>query len=103
MSFYERLVRETAADREFLVSAPVIRRCLDGEVSRQQYLAFLQEAYHHVRHTVPLLMAVGSRLPEQLDWLRGELREQHRRRTTGETRRPAIQPEGTELHVHGAG
>jgi len=73
MSFYERLVRETAADREFLVSAPVIRRCLDGEVSRAQYLAFLQEAYHHVRHTVPLLMAVGSRLPEQMDWLRGEI------------------------------
>jgi pyrroloquinoline quinone (PQQ) biosynthesis protein C len=73
MSFCERLALETAADREFLVAAPVIRRCLDGEVSRQQYVAFLTEAYHHVRHTVPLLMAVGSRLPEGMDWLRQEI------------------------------
>jgi hypothetical protein len=26
-------------------------------VSRPSYLAFLREAYHHVRHTVPLLQA----------------------------------------------
>jgi pyrroloquinoline quinone (PQQ) biosynthesis protein C len=31
---------------------------------------FLVEAYHHVKHTVPLLMACGSRLPARLEWLR---------------------------------
>lgn len=36
----------------------------------QTYQSFLIEAYHHVKHTVPLLMACGSRLPERLEWLR---------------------------------
>jgi pyrroloquinoline quinone (PQQ) biosynthesis protein C len=39
-------------------------------VSRDSYRAFLTEAYHHVKHTVPLLMACGARLPERLEWLR---------------------------------
>ncbi|MGD9954198.1 MAG: TenA family transcriptional regulator, partial [Burkholderiales bacterium] len=41
-----------------------------GQVTRDQYLAFLGEAYHHVKHTVPLLMACGSRLPASQGWLR---------------------------------
>jgi hypothetical protein len=70
MSFHEQLVLATASDREFLLSAPVIRRALAGEVTRELYVAFLTEAYHHVRHTVPLLMAVGARLPDRHAWLR---------------------------------
>jgi pyrroloquinoline quinone (PQQ) biosynthesis protein C len=69
MNLYEQLARETAADRDYLVSAPVIQRCLAGEITRQQYLAFLTQAYHHVRHTVPLLMATGARLPDRHRWL----------------------------------
>jgi pyrroloquinoline quinone (PQQ) biosynthesis protein C len=69
MKFPEQLARDTAADREFLLSAPAIQDCLTGRVTRELYLAFLTEAYHHVRHTVPLLMAVGSRLPDRLAWL----------------------------------
>jgi pyrroloquinoline quinone (PQQ) biosynthesis protein C len=69
MNLNERLARETAADRDWLVSAPVIQRCLAGDITREQYLAFLAQAYHHVRHTVPLLMATGARLPDRLDWL----------------------------------
>jgi len=70
MTFHEQLARETAADRAFLLSAPVIERCLAGDVTRPLYVAFLTQAYHHVRHTVPLLMAVGSRLPDRHAWLR---------------------------------
>jgi len=70
MTLHEQLARETAVDREFLLSAPVIQRCLAGEVTRELYLAFLTQAYHHVRHTVPLLMAVGARLPDRHAWLR---------------------------------
>lgn len=69
MKFHEQLARATAADRQYLLAAPVIGRCLAGDVSRELYLAFLTQAYHHVRHTVPLLMAVGSRLPERHRWL----------------------------------
>ncbi len=70
MTFHEQLARETAADRAFLLSAPVIQRCLAGDVTRPLYVDFLTQAYHHVRHTVPLLMAVGARLPDRHAWLR---------------------------------
>lgn len=71
MKFHEQLAHATAADRQYLLAAPVIGRCLAGEVTRELYVAFLTQAYHHVRHTVPLMMAVGARLPERHRWLQG--------------------------------
>ena len=73
---FEELVRRTEQARAELVSIPVIQDCLAGRVTRSQYLAFLGEAYHHVRHTVPLLMACGSRVAEPTAaWLRPALAE----------------------------
>jgi pyrroloquinoline quinone (PQQ) biosynthesis protein C len=69
----ETLFRQTAREREFLLSAPVIRRCLAGDVDRELYIRFLTQAYHHVRHTVPLLAAAAERLPPRQDWLREAL------------------------------
>lgn len=71
MHLYSRLQAETVADRDHLIAAPAIQRALRSEVTRELYIAFLTQAYHHVRHTVPLLMAAGSRLPERHAWLRG--------------------------------
>ena len=48
---------------------------MQGQVSMDSYIAFLTQAYHHVKHTVPLLMACGSRLPERLEWLREAVAE----------------------------
>jgi pyrroloquinoline quinone (PQQ) biosynthesis protein C len=73
MTFHEQLAARTAQDREFLIDAPIIRRALAGQISRDEYIAFLTQAFHHVRHTVPLLMAVGARLPDRLGWLRKEI------------------------------
>lgn len=70
MPFYEDLLAHTAANRDRFLSIPVLQRALAGQVSREEYLAYLAEAYHHVKHTVPLLMACGERLPERLGWLR---------------------------------
>jgi pyrroloquinoline quinone (PQQ) biosynthesis protein C len=70
MSFSAELRAATAAERDRLLCAPIITDCLAGRVSRASYQAFLTEAYHHVKHTVPLLMACGARLPERLEWLR---------------------------------
>lgn len=75
MSFYEQLVAATDADRQQLMAAPIINDCLQGRVRLQSYLAFLGQAYHHVRHTTPLLMLVGGRLPERLAWLRAAVAE----------------------------
>jgi pyrroloquinoline quinone (PQQ) biosynthesis protein C len=62
-SFFAQLVRDSAAERAAMVAAPIIQGCLAGRVSRPSYVAFLTEAYHHVRHTVPLLQACKAALP----------------------------------------
>ena len=73
MTAYESIARLTASEREYLHSAPVIRATLEGRITRELYLAFLTQAYHHVRHTVPLLMAVGARLDRAHRWLQKEI------------------------------
>ena len=70
MRFFFRLQAETEADRHGLTGVRIIREALQGRIRLPQYVAFLTQAYHHVKHTVPLLMACGSRLPERLAWLR---------------------------------
>ncbi|WP_407700192.1 TenA family transcriptional regulator [Steroidobacter agaridevorans] len=73
MKFHEVLAARTAAGRDYLTSAPIIRRALAGHIQCDEYIAFLTQAFHHVRHTVPLMMAAGSRLPARLGWLRKEI------------------------------
>jgi pyrroloquinoline quinone (PQQ) biosynthesis protein C len=75
MSFHLRLVEQTANSRSELLRTPIIEACLRGEVSLPSYLAFLREAYHHVRHTVPLLAACKAALPARHAWLRAALDE----------------------------
>lgn len=75
MSFYETLASETRAQREYLLGAPLISRALDGSITLQEYIDFLTQAYHHVKHTVPLLMTVGGRLPSDKEWLRDAIAE----------------------------
>lgn len=70
MSFHEQLLARTEAERRELLSIEIIQDALAGRICRDDYIAFLTQAYHHVRHTVPLLMACGARLPSRLEWLR---------------------------------
>jgi hypothetical protein len=75
MNFHTHLLEQTAEARQGLLSTPIIQGTLRGEVSLPSYLAFLREAYHHVRHTVPLLHACRAALPERNHWLRAPLAE----------------------------
>ncbi|WP_312717253.1 TenA family transcriptional regulator, partial [Stutzerimonas nitrititolerans] len=75
MEFFDQLQHQTSDAREYLLGAPIIHAALAGTASRAQYIAFLTQAYHHVKHTVPLLMACGARLPERLEWLREAIAE----------------------------
>jgi len=76
MSFYQQLIEQTRAEREYLLSAPLIQRCLKQQsFTLAEYQAFLTEAYHHVKHTVPLLMAVGSRLSSAQEYYREAVAE----------------------------
>jgi pyrroloquinoline quinone (PQQ) biosynthesis protein C len=73
--FYEELLAATARERDALMAMPFIREGAAGRLTRRDYLAFLGQAYHHVKHTLPLLMACGARLPERLEWLRDSMTE----------------------------
>ena len=73
MKFFDQLQEATREDREALYAVPVIREALSGQVGLEGYVAFLTQAYYHVRHTVPLMMACGAHLPSSLEWLRKAL------------------------------
>jgi len=75
MSFHSELLAQTQQERATLISVPIIQSALAGQIAREDYVAFLGQAYHHVRHTVPLLMACGARLPARLEWLRTAIGE----------------------------
>ncbi|MFC1601966.1 TenA family transcriptional regulator [Pseudomonadota bacterium] len=75
MAFYNELVAATEVERNDFLSIPALQQGATGTISRQTYIAFLTEAYHHVKHTVPLLMACGSRLPAKMEWLREAMGE----------------------------
>ena len=65
MSFYEQLVAETADSRDAFLSIPLVRNTLRSGATRGLYLDFLAEAYHHVKHTFPLLALAASRTSDE--------------------------------------
>lgn len=69
MTFFQRLAQETAGERAYLMATPQIIDGLKGNISLATYLAYLQEAYHHVKHTVPLMEACMARLAPRQQWL----------------------------------
>jgi len=75
MNLFERLQTETQTEREYLLASPVIQRCFAGEVVIEDYVKFLTQAFHHVKHTVPLLMNVGAKLSDEKEWLREAVAE----------------------------
>ncbi|WP_455201510.1 TenA family transcriptional regulator [Kaarinaea lacus] len=75
MSFYKRLVDETSPQRQSLVDIEFIKRGVAGNVTLDEYIAFLTQAYHHVKHTVPLLMACGTKLTDKQKWLQAAIAE----------------------------
>ncbi|MGD8742631.1 MAG: iron-containing redox enzyme family protein [Granulosicoccaceae bacterium] len=74
-TFFEKLTAATEAERNQLYRVPQIVDAMQGNISRESYIAYLEQAYHHVKHTVPLMMAAGSRLPLSKEYLREALVE----------------------------
>ena len=75
MTFYQRLLQETENERNALMALPLIQQGAQGKISLETYVGFLTQAYHHVKHTTPLLMACGGRLPGHYEWLRTAIGE----------------------------
>lgn len=75
MTFYQTLLKETEAERNILMRLPLITQGGQGQISLETYIGFLTQAYHHVKHTTPLLMSCGGRLSGQYEWLRTAIGE----------------------------
>jgi pyrroloquinoline quinone (PQQ) biosynthesis protein C len=69
MTFYDQLVTATQTQRLALYTVPQLSDALRGAISVATYQAYLTQAFHHVKHTVRFLMAMGLRLPEEKQWL----------------------------------
>lgn len=70
MAFFQELCNATQAEQAYLLQAPAITDTFAGKISLTRYLAFLTQAYYHVQHTVPLLMAAGASMTTEQEWLR---------------------------------
>lgn len=60
--FFDRLVAETRAAQARFATTPQLVAGLTGRIGRADYIAYLAQAYHHVRHTVPLMQEARARL-----------------------------------------
>jgi pyrroloquinoline quinone (PQQ) biosynthesis protein C len=60
MSFYEELQAVTTPDRNAFLSIPLIQSTVQKGASRELYIDFLTQAYHHVKHTYPLLALASA-------------------------------------------
>lgn len=74
-AFFDTLQKQTQQAQQQMLQAPIFAACARGEIDKETYVAFLTQAFHHVKHTVPLLMACGGRLPENYEWLRQAIGE----------------------------
>ena len=64
MSFYDTLLQETQAARDAFFSIPIVLEAAQNGVDRDLYIAYLTEAYHHVKHTCPLLAHALAHCPK---------------------------------------
>lgn len=65
MSFYDRLIAETEKERIGFTSIPLIREAVRSGASRELYVDFLTQAYHHVKHTFPQLAFAATRTSDE--------------------------------------
>jgi len=75
MAFFETLRDATQPRQDALMRIPFVQAATAGTLTREEYLAFLAQAYHHVRETVPLFMAAGARLAPRQRWLQAPIAE----------------------------
>lgn len=75
MSFYATLRQSTLPDAQQLLTIPQLVDGLSGRISKDTYVAYLTEAYHHVKHTASLMAAAKARLGPEHETFRTALDE----------------------------
>ncbi|MFT5561603.1 MAG: pyrroloquinoline quinone (PQQ) biosynthesis protein C [Candidatus Azotimanducaceae bacterium] len=73
MSFYKALLAQTESGKQYLLTAPIIEDVFAGKFDIRIYVAFLNQAFHHVRHTAPLLAAATESLATGQEWIRSTM------------------------------
>jgi acyl-CoA synthetase (AMP-forming)/AMP-acid ligase II/pyrroloquinoline quinone (PQQ) biosynthesis protein C len=68
-TFFTALEDATVRERLRFLAVPQVRAGLAGTISRETYIGYLAQAYHHVRHTVPLMQEARVRLRHRPDLL----------------------------------
>lgn len=74
-NFFDTLMAATENERQTFQKIETLQKGSAGDISLKTYQAFLTQAYHHVKHTTPLLMTCGGRIPQHKEWLRNALAE----------------------------
>ncbi len=67
--FFLTLEDATVRERLRFLAIPQLQAGLSGTITRRAYLDYLAQAYHHVRHTVPLMRAARARLSDRPELL----------------------------------
>ncbi|RZM16544.1 MAG: biliverdin-producing heme oxygenase [Sphingomonas sp.] len=62
MPFFNRLVADTREAQARFAMTPQLVAGMTGRITRADYIAYLTQAFHHVRHTVPLMQEARARL-----------------------------------------
>ncbi|MDZ4691811.1 iron-containing redox enzyme family protein [Terricaulis sp.] len=75
MSFFQQLKLESAPEAQTLLTIPQLVDGLAGRISRETYVGYLSQAYHHVKHTTSLMKAAKSRLDDSHETFRKALDE----------------------------
>ena len=65
MTPYDRLYAETASARNEFLSLPLVQQGKSRGYSREQYLDFLSQTFHHVKHILPLLSLAAARTTDE--------------------------------------
>ena len=73
--FFNVLMTSTEQQRNEFLEIETLKKGSMGDMTLESYQAFLTQAYHHVKHTTPLLMACGSRIPHDKEWVRNAIAE----------------------------
>lgn len=69
MNFYDQLQQQTQAERDYLLSSPIINDVWERRIDLNLYVSFLTNAYHHVRHTARLMLSAGAELQAHQLWI----------------------------------
>ncbi|GLR46351.1 AMP-binding protein [Sphingomonas astaxanthinifaciens] len=81
--FFDRLVAETRDAQARFAMTPQLIAGLTGRISRTDYIAYLTQAYHHVRHTVPLMEEARKGLAARGDTMLVEALDDYIEEETG--------------------